>query len=1853
MTHGISNSGFRSAAIWQLFITMLLVCAFIVPQAFAFTVNVVDGKTGSPITGFRYLVEEDNTNQSGPGALVSDSLAVSIHNSHAPVVSSGASDSGSATIAVPDPAKRYVLSILPYTGYSIGGANIVNNQDVTVKVVPHTVPTAQVSILAFQDHNPINNAPDLIGFQGNIAGTEVGLPGFSVILSDAAGMVSQDAFANPLGTTYQTTQNGDFIKDGDGNPVVDTLGNGTIVTDADGYATVKYLVPNKYGVVLSKPDDGKTYIQTTTIEGTPLVDAWVGADNPELLVEFGPAFNHIFIGFVTPDELPGFRPLEQGEVFGTIEGQVVNNHLTKPPLLQGFTGHPVPDCLVALNELGGGGLIAQECNADSTFTFDNVPPGSYQLVTWDKSLDYIIGFFSVSVPSTGGVVKAGDPLTGEVPIFAWFNNLEGNVFFDDDGDGFRDIGEAGVFDQAVNLRYRDGTIYQATTTDLSGDYSFNEVFPFFHWLVTEVDFARFKATGATIAVDDGGEITSVPGEWPGNGKMTPQEQDPSDTEANAYGDTQYRTEKGVVLTEAYFGFAGQTNIIDWGKAIYGPGADDTYGTLDDENGGITGIVFYAVTVAENDPRYAAAEGWEPGIPRAQVNLYEDFNTDGVIDDQNGGGVMLADVDNYPLGWTVSPGSIGPEDIDRDSNGVFDMHDAIAVTWTDSWDDSKPTDCPQPPIEVHGQPVPPCYDNFSTWNQVRPGIFDGGYAFGPAAGAGAPSLPSGEYIVEAATPPGYQPLREEHKNVDFGDVWTPSLQSLPPACVGDGHIVPQYLSFQTDAAGDPLPGIDGADLIEAPYAGTTRPGCDRKTIYLTGGKNAAVDFFAITPIPKAARGVGFINNDLGAENNPFSPVFGEKQTPAWIPVSFKDYLGNEVVRVYADEFGAYNALLPSTYTINVPDPTGVSSNMYTICLNDAGPIADPDNPGQMITDPFFDLSYSSTCYTFNFEPGKTIYLDTPVIQVAAFVGDPNRTLDVQLDDGIPVIASVDSAFGGPLVCAPGDNITIYSLGQTEVPNPNYDPDASPPDPNAETLVTRDYGFGLVEGAVMVNGSPLDIVSWSDAVIVATNVTATGQLDITRGDNGNTTVTGTTLHFGTCAPREVVNVSSGESIQAAIDTAPLGALILVEPGTYNENLVLWRNVRLQGSGADSTIINALPIPYTRVPAWKNYVQNLLDTGAAELLPGQDVNSILHVDTAPGILVLGKDDTFDAANPGLIDGFTIQGANSGGGIYVNAYGDYLTISNNKIVNNQGNHGGGIHIGNPGLDSFNDNITIQYNQILQNGGINGGSGISYFTGSDNLVVYYNQIGGNFTRSNGGAISHNGTSDNVYIGYNEITFNEVFYGGEVGGNGGGIFISGEPALAGAGATPGAGNVTIEANLIQGNLAGSGLGGGIAVESFNGTDGTYTLNVFDNIIVNNIAAYAGGGIAVQDAFNANIINNTVAHNDSTATSVEANVGLSQSTPQVAGIVVGNAIPTLKNNIIYENRSFYRDATLDSVPGQPELGLGRLVPASSHPSGLYLGDYWDIGVLGIVGIADPDYSLLATLSGTMGGMLFDYNDGTNVTGDPLFVAPYFNELSSGQAGDEGGNFVNIFPSPLTTEGSDYHITGGSPAVEIGTPVAFPELATDYDGDARPSDTGVDIGADEVPGATTVLRVLTPNGGRSLFGGTSTYILWSPHPSATTYDVKLSFNGTDFWTIASGVAGTSYAWTVPNSNASTAVVRIVARNGAAWIGADDSDASFTIIKGGTVLSPDGGEIFTGGTVQNIQWTPHPNATNYDIKLSYNGGVSFWKIASGVADTNYAWTIPSNNVSTAMIRVVSRNSASWVGADDSNDTFTIVKP
>ncbi|MEW7972621.1 MAG: hypothetical protein AB2810_07155 [Candidatus Thiodiazotropha endolucinida] len=1967
------------------------------------TLNVV-GPDGAAVPGFRYIFQEDTTyavDPNNPATTADGLLSLGFHASNHPPATrdvagqaenlSGNEDTNSATITgLPD--TRYYVSVLPYSGHSISGAPIEvvpGSNELTVTVQPHPIPTAQISIYLFEDNHPINGVPDLPqeANNGSVDWTQ-----FSLFLEEpggrygiAGGQVIQDAFGNPLGTVYDqhcladgspaylrdgagdiVIINGEpallidhFCFDAEGNPVVLEMGDGTMHPNPDGTLTVKNIAPGKYGVVIippTNPDDSIGWQQTSTIEGSKVIDAWVKANEPPVFVEFGLPGPHVFVGFVkaTADGgMPGAPGPQPGEQVATVSGTVTDMHMsrvTRQPTFEFFSGRPFPGCWVGINQVDAAGALGQgieaaPCDGDSGFSFD-LPPGSYQLAIWDANLDVVFAANPFSVDSTGGTCNGGNSCAfGEVAVFNWFTRLNTGVFLDEDLDGFWDQGEPGLGNgergigpesQDVTLRWRDGSVYQNFPTDHEGLAPFDEIFPFFHWLVAEVSFANKKATGATFVVDAGGPVDTANGDFPGFGELNPQPQlctpaiaanaedpnfgcTPGDALINPNTtDNLSRTETGAVLTQGFQGFLGQTSVMQFGKVDYigitPPYNDGTFHPPEfvGENGGISGMVFYATTRAENEPQFAAAEEWEPGVPRVQLALYADgdidcpalagqvncdidWNNDGTLDPDDGvveningiPGIQYADVDNYPLGWSTCDPSLpicvpGPEDVDRNGNGDFDLGDALQVTWTDSWDDSLPEGC-QGLNNIPGIPVEPsidderCFDGLRNFNQVRPGVFDGGFAFEEydmdylaslgnqsgnvtilnnffadrnaavstvAAATGKMlELPEqwilpGDYIVEMATPPGYESLKEEHKNVDFGDEYTPSLQALPVACVGDPRTVPQYLTMVTRDGSGTDPG-DGSNLVDAallgdegvfaPFANETRPSCDRKLVPLSSGQNAAAEFFLMTDVPLAGNVSGVILNDLANEFNPNSPAFGEKFAPRNVPVSFYDWNGNEVNRVYADQYGRYNLMVPSTSTANLGIPSGMSPNMLVSCMNDAGPIDNPaylvdadndgldDNTGApaKIIDPNFKTQYSQFCYTFQYMPGVITYLDTPVVPVAAHADRETFPLDCEQTDNTPMISSVTRTGGlpGPFGLA-GDTIRINSMGMVDVPNPYWD-GVIP----AEKLITRDYSFnpgvpGMESRAFLIDLDdptvPIELSSYSarNEDFIEGTIPAVGpgeyQVMVSNGDVsspvGVTLTVGVDVTgLGERAPRANYSAANQEATTSAVwrvpgdfatiqeaigdpvnnpagPSAAAGDLILVAPGDYDEMVIMWKPVKLQGWGAGAVTLNARQVPTEKVANWRNLATTLESNGSISLLPGQALApfgfpglgaQLFPTEEGAGIFVAGTNSGGNRfghpRNRGArIDGFTIIGASTGGGIVANGYNQWLNISNNKITANSGFYGGGIRVGHPQLtheieteddpdfieendnyavgtlvytDSRNDRVNIHHNLVQKNGVLSGaGAGISLNTGADAYRVRNNWVCGNFAQGSGAGIAHLGLNRGGIIEDNMVIFNESFQ--QTPGtspDGGGIYIAGQPALVPEAETnlmlsPGTGNVTVDANIIRGNLAGAGDGGGISITSVNGQDipqsrfaadgeesdewirgRWYGVNLFNNMVNNNVAGVAGGGVSILDSPKVVIRNNTVARNDSTSTGSQAfadPANPNESQPLPAGIVsrthsndmaqamalaidsydeddnpapgamTQNATysnPTLRDTIVYHNRSFYW-----SNNGDPTQLNGGLLPDCT---GCALTDYEaytnDMGVVtgvteSLTDLLNPRYCLLQD------GTEYDTVSGTNelITGDVGFVNPVYNEatdsllfpefkvIQAAGAFDEGGNFLQVSFGPVTLVDSlgalyDYHLAAGNQADNEGGPTGGSRTQIDFDNDPRPA-TGSDIGADEL-------------------------------------------------------------------------------------------------------------------------------------------------------------------------------------------------
>ena len=1135
----------------------------------------------------------------------------------------------------------------------------------------------------------------------------------------------------------------------------------------------------------------------------------------------------------------------------------------------------------------------------------------------------------------------------------------------------------------LNIRFRDGSIYQSVLTNPQGEFQFTELFPFFNWMIAEVDYARFRATGATIVVDAGGPVPphdpthDGKGGWvmPSFNKLNPQTQIAAD--GAPVGGALYKTETGVVLLEGIQTFLGQTNHIEFGKAPW-------KGT---ENGGIAGIVQYAITRAEDDPKNGTAETWEPGIPRVQVNLFVDCDGDGKPDKPvdlsvpgavagtcaagglsgaNGYAYDKPDVDNYPFCWRdpascgLAQPAMGPEDKKRSrTGGPTDFSYGDVVRWgsnpdnagapyiglgkTDGWDDAIPTGC-RPDTYGNGYSVPygadkgkplDCYDGLRVWNQIRPAVFDGGYAFGIVAGQS--QLPNVKYIVEAVAPPGYFHQSNGDKNVVFGDALAPAPAALPFECVGIDLPVPQFLSlFPGQQQGNPL--------YTGP--GQTAKKCDMKLLDMQPGRNPAPNFFLYTEAPVAGHGVGFILDDMSSEFDVNAPTFGEKHAPPHLPISIRDWTGRELSRVYADEFGSFNFLVPSTFTINPPFPSGVGPNMVVACMNHPGPITNDPVTGaayaQPQIDPFFSRQYSQFCYTLQYLPGKTTYLDTPVVPVAAYAGSNQNPLDCEFGEGTPQIYSVsNNSLTGPYLTKAGGPLTIISVGSVDVPNPYYDPNLA----GSTKTIKRDYGFGALGSGskVTLNGVALAINTWSTngiTVTVPANA-ASGQLMVTR-TGGATTQVGVTVSVENRVPKLV---PAGGSIQKVIDATTTidGDLILIPPGTYNEFVIVDKKVQLQGWGAPSVTINAAKSSTLALKNWRSLLNKKVDarcgtpTGSTDIancpagtpidpdtgqptvvagvnrtfdpLPGQTLGHntsnneplLFGAEEGPGILVVAANPAAGGATNGhvfinarnaRIDGITITGADYGGGILASGYTRFLEIANNRVVGNYGTYGGGIRVGHTELvddtntlfggytDSFDDNVRIRNNWVSQNGSteFGTGGGIALGNGATNYLVSRNYVCGNYSMGDGGGIGQLGLSNSGKISNNTVIFNQNF-NQSANPNGGGIFVGGAPALAVGGLSAGTGNITIDANLIQGNNAGAGEGAGIRLQQVNGLDvpgsaasSWYLVRLLNNIIVDNVAGGAAGGVSLQDALRVRIANNTVANNDSTATAQVAFAG---------------------------------------------------------------------------------------------------------------------------------------------------------------------------------------------------------------------------------------------------------------------------------------------------------------------------------------------------------------------------------------------
>ncbi len=179
---------------------------------------------------------------------------------------------------------------------------------------------------------------------------------------------------------------------------------------------------------------------------------------------------------------------------------------------------------------------------------------------------------------------------GQLPLSGWWTQLDGYVFNDANRNGKKDAGETGIPNFTLTLRKQDNSLMDrgSTTaiTDATGHYSFEGAYPLAAWMVMEAYNDSFYTTGVTYQADN----------------------QPTPTTVKGRGRRRQHAEHDRPERHRWTGACTPTTPA---------GANG----IDPRNGGIVGSVSYDTTRNELDPRYAAAEDWQPGISDVPVELH--------------------------------------------------------------------------------------------------------------------------------------------------------------------------------------------------------------------------------------------------------------------------------------------------------------------------------------------------------------------------------------------------------------------------------------------------------------------------------------------------------------------------------------------------------------------------------------------------------------------------------------------------------------------------------------------------------------------------------------------------------------------------------------------------------------------------------------------------------------------------------------------------------------------------------------------------------------------------------------------------------------------------------------------------------------------------------------------------------------------------------------------------------------------------------------------------------------------------------------------------------------------------------
>jgi len=280
--------------------------------------------------------------------------------------------------------------------------------------------------------------------------------------------------------------------------------------------------------------------------------------------------------------------------------------------------------------------------------------------------------------------------------------------------------------------------------------------------------------------------------------------------------------------------------------------------------------------------------------------------------------------------------------------------------------------------------------------------------------------------------------------------------------------------------------------------------------------------------------------------------------------------------------------------------------------------------------------------------------------------------------------------------------------------------------------------------------------------------------------------------TCTTAE----SACATIQAAIDKSSNYDVVQIGAGTYTENIILHKSIKLQGSGKTATILNGggtgrvLDIP----ASFDIQIHDMTIQNGTGIASGDDYGDGGGIRSMGGILSLQNV---------LVQGNHAEA--SGGGIFVSYEASGLSIVNSEFLDNTAVGSGG------GVGSFltNSNVVISGTLFTGNSAQSGGGLMTTGATSISNTVFQNNTASSY---NGGAIE-NGWG---WGGWGEpspaiLTIDDSkFLANHAQGSGGAIHLA-------------EGTFSITDTIFDGNSANTGSGGAISV-GISGYDATPSIH---------------------------------------------------------------------------------------------------------------------------------------------------------------------------------------------------------------------------------------------------------------------------------------------------------------------------------------------------------------------------------------------------------------------------------------------